>query len=64
MRYTDEMTAECLGLTVEQYRATYCGTAGKEQNRLAVRAVRQALAGRGADAVETLKQRNALIKTK
>ena len=60
--YTDEMTAACLGLTVEQYKARYTGAAGREQNRLACHAVRQALAGRGKDAQRTLAQRAELIK--
>ena len=59
--YTDQMTAECLGLTVEQYRAKYKGIAGREQNRLACQAVRQALAGRSKDAQRTLAQRRKIL---
>jgi hypothetical protein len=57
--YIDEMTAACLGFSVEQYRAKY---RGREQNRLACLAVRQALSGRGEDAQQTLKQRKELLK--
>ena len=60
MKYTAEMTAACLGLTVEEYRAKYCGEAGRAQNRLACAAVRTALAGR--DARPLLAQRDAMLK--
>lgn len=62
MKYTDEMTAACLGISVEQYRAAYKGAAGSKQNALACAAVKQALAGRGKQAQQTLAKRSALIK--
>jgi hypothetical protein len=60
--YTDDMTATCLGLTVEQYRAAYKGAAGREQNRMAIHAIRQALSGNGKGAAATLKARDALTR--
>lgn len=62
MKYTDEMTAACLDMTVEQYRAKFCGAAGKEQNRLACSAVRSALAGDTKGATKALALRAAKIK--
>jgi hypothetical protein len=59
--YTDKMTADCLGITVEQYRATYCGVAGRAQNTLAIRAVRCALAGHSDAARAALKMRDKII---
>lgn len=57
MKYTDEMTAACLGISVEEYRAKYKGAAGREQNRLAVGAVKAALSGDGKGAKNLLAKR-------
>jgi hypothetical protein len=57
-----ELTARCVGMTIEAYKAKYCGPTGRKQNRLACLAVRQALAGRGEDAQRILKQRKELLK--
>lgn len=61
--YTDEMTAACLGLTVEQYRAKYCGAAGKAQNALACAAVRAALTGDTENAQRFIAERNAMVQS-
>ena len=56
--YTDEMTAKCLGMTVEQYHKAM---ADKQQQRMATRAIAAAMAGDGKIAAKMCKERQARL---